>query len=855
MTTRTVALLLSSIAAVAISTTAFAAPAPAPAGAAATSPSDDNSIQEIVVTAEKRTENLEKVPDAVTAYTSKMRDLIGIETIQDMTNFTPGLAYSTVLDRAFIRGVGRETNNLATQPGVATYSDGLYNSSVVAASRDSMFIDRVEILRGPQGTLYGRNAIAGTIDSISKRPTPDWEAEVRANFGNFGVHNVEGAVSGPISDTMRVRFAGSRDTQEDGYFTDVANGKQVGGNGNFFYWQAQLEWDITPDMEFWLKIEQLGYDQSYFTANAGGSYDYNPYPPGTLSPGPAFGYTQPGFNNLGPATQNPGIGDLRDYSADMANNAKLTRTYSFTPQFTWHTPWASDLKYVGGYTTYNYNLHTDYDGTSMLSYTFPTAAIPGSPCFPAACPPLTVFPQTLEHYVENKKYFSNELNLTSHSDSNLQWIVGLYEYNERYNQPIALTQPNQPQLAQPFNLTVTGLAAPNPEQNIYANTQDMHGNSYAVFAQTDWKFQPTWKLTTGLRYTRDYVAGAESFRELCFGLPACLALPNTLPGPLLLGAFTPVNDITSTAPGIAAGAAGNYRGVTSLPVLNTATGFWWRGLGDVWGAVTGTAGVEWTPNDSTLGYLKYSRGYKSGGFNSGSGMVASPESNPEHIDALELGGKETFNKQLQINGAIFYYNYKDLQIPLTVQPNTGPAISSIINLPKVRSYGAEFETVWQPIANLQFLFDYSYMSATVTESGQYTNNVNGVTGSVDGETVPQSPRNKVSANGNYTWHFTPGSLNFSASYIWKDKTYDSIFNEPYFLAPSYSRVDSRLTWTDASDRYTVFFYGKNLQNKLGYENVTAGPIATPAAGFPPYSSSYELTPPRTYGVELQFRMK
>src|SRR5258708_17819805 len=216
MTTRTVALLLSSAVSVAFSLAAFAEPAPAPAPAAAASPSEDTAIAEIAVTAEKRNESLETVPVAISAYTSTTRDLLGIESIQDMTNFTPGLAYSTSLDRAFIRGVGRETNNLSTNPGVATYSDGVYNSSVVAAAGDSLFEDRIEVLRGPQGTLYGRNAIAGTINSISKRPTTDWTAEVRANFGTYGLHNFEGIISGPISDTMRFKFGGYRNTQNRG---------------------------------------------------------------------------------------------------------------------------------------------------------------------------------------------------------------------------------------------------------------------------------------------------------------------------------------------------------------------------------------------------------------------------------------------------------------------------------------------------------------------------------------------------------------------------------------------------------------------------------------------------------------
>src|SRR5260370_933596 len=184
MTTRTVALLLSGAVSVAFSLSTFAEPAPAPAPAAAAA-SEDNGIAEIVVTAQKRNESLETVPVAISAYTAKTRDLIGIETIQDMTDFTPGLAYSTSLDRAFIRGVGRETNNLSTNPGVATYSDGVYNSSVVAAAGDSMFEHRIEIVRGPQGTLYVRNAIPGTINSISKRPTQELTPEVRPNVVHY----------------------------------------------------------------------------------------------------------------------------------------------------------------------------------------------------------------------------------------------------------------------------------------------------------------------------------------------------------------------------------------------------------------------------------------------------------------------------------------------------------------------------------------------------------------------------------------------------------------------------------------------------------------------------------------------
>ena len=912
MTTRTVALLLSG-AVSALSLAAFAeptpAPAPAPAAAAAAPSSDDNSIAEIVVTAEKRNENLETVPVAISAYTAKTRDLLGIETIQDMTNFTPGLAYSTSLDRAFIRGVGRETNNLSTNPGVATYSDGVYNSSVVAASGDAMFEDRIEVLRGPQGTLYGRNAIAGTINSISKRPTQDWTAEVRLKAGNYGTHDLEGMVSGPISDTMRVKFGGYRNAQEDGYYRNLLNGTSEGfnlSNGNFFYWEGQIEWDITPDVEFWMRFDQLGYTDSYRLAQTLGSYDYAAYPNASLSPGAAFGAAsqaglQPSATNpilptgfLPNAPQcatNPTNNNVNTYCQDSNSVAKLSRTYQVTPQLLWHTPWSADLKYLGAYTTYYYSLYGDQDGTAIESYVFPV--IPGTKgCIVADCPPLTVFPEQYFHYVETKKYFSNELNLTSHSDSPLQWIFGLFQYNERnYQTPGTVYAPDQPQLATPLNLNASAPAAPNPSQAIYFQQQEMHDNSYAAFAQTDWNFTPTWKLTTGLRYTYDILKGGEQFRELCFGLPACLGnLFGALPPAYILGAFTPVTDITTVGSAAIASCFNpktglytpalctKYPGVRGVPYLES-NGDWARDLGASWSAPTGTLGVEWDPDPNTLVYAKYSRGYKSGGFNA-STISASPESQPEHLDAFELGGKEVFNRDLQINGALFYYNYKDKQIPLTLPATTvgGPNINSIVNIPKVTNYGAEFETIWQPWANMQFLVDYSYLSATIkgqagscatpapnTPNSCYANTVSGVFENTNGDSVPESPRSKVALNGNYTWHFVPGSLNYSLSYVWKDKTPDSIFNEQYFIAPSYTQVDSRLSWNDSADRFTVIAFIKNLQNKLGYDGVGAGAVITPAPGTKacgfngpsPYycDQTLGLTPPRTYGVEVQYRLK
>src|ERR1051325_9068619 len=176
-------------------------------GTSAHAQSAPNTIAELVVTAEKREQSLQDVPVAISAFTSEQRDVVGIQSIQDMTNFTPGLQYSTSTDRVSLRGLGRLTNVLSADASVANYADGVYETFAVRAGASTLFIDRVEVLRGPQGTLYGRNAIAGAINIISRRPTDTPYAEVRATYGNYNRSVLEGAISGPLTDKIKARLA------------------------------------------------------------------------------------------------------------------------------------------------------------------------------------------------------------------------------------------------------------------------------------------------------------------------------------------------------------------------------------------------------------------------------------------------------------------------------------------------------------------------------------------------------------------------------------------------------------------------------------------------------------------------
>ena len=192
-------------------------------------------IETVVVTAERRAVDLQKIPVAVSAFTARDRDRIGINSIQDMASFTPGMTYSTATDRVTLRGISRQTNVLSADSGVANYSDGIYQSFAVEAGRSTLDLDRVEIVRGPQSTLYGRNSIGGAINQITPRPTDEFYAEFRTSYETYDNSTVEGAVSGPIDDNWKYRFYGSWSRQGLGWTKNTIGGPEQGGRINEWY--------------------------------------------------------------------------------------------------------------------------------------------------------------------------------------------------------------------------------------------------------------------------------------------------------------------------------------------------------------------------------------------------------------------------------------------------------------------------------------------------------------------------------------------------------------------------------------------------------------------------------------------
>ncbi len=863
-----------------IGATAHAQQQPASAAASTT------TIEELVVTAERRAQNLQDVPVAVTAFSARERSLEGITTVQDMTDFTPGLTYSSQLDRPVMRGLARNNNIYLSDSAVAVYLDDFFSNSTFLVGRDDMLIDQVEVLLGPQGTLYGRNAVGGLINTISKRPSEDFGGEVRAVVGNFGYSKTEATITGPVAgiDGLTYRLSYYDLNQNQGYFRNLT-GPSEGDVRHDPYVDAQLQYKNDKN-EIWFDAYTLWFDNDrggpggLLGIPTAGHYDTSETQPGQLVFNPNFpfgGGAVPGSVVGIPTglTDNPALTNIRTFAHSQPTDIVLNATYTFTLHFTHHFD-GFDVKYIGGYSQYHYNLHTAYfnnDNSPVTSYQIPTA--PGGVCASLGpnCGPLTVNPTQIFQYEAHPDWSSHEIDFSSTNDSALQWIGGFYRYDEFDNNPETFQEPNQPQIGAPLQvipLLTAGaqVAAPaNPSLNYLLLDYQDHIASTAAFGQLDWKLTDQFKLTAGLRYTYDEKHGQEEARYIVFqDLSAALSAEN-------LGRLMPAVDITPTQVSSAPG-----KGICSAPTLQTTGKFAGddvRCLKDHSSAFTGTFGASWTPDRDTLAYARYNRGYKAFGFNAGF-IGASVEAAPEYVDDFEVGLKKTMGRFV-IDADAFYYNYKDAQIPIGV-PVGAVNVTEFINIPKSISEGFELTAIWNPIDNLNLSLVYGYdntriQSGCTLVAGVATgscfvdiadpvaNAVGarpiGATGAqaVSGDPLPQAPKNKVALNANYTWKFSPGDFTLSGSYIWKDKSYDSIFTRTYDEAPSWNQVDFRATWAGNHDKYELVAFVRNVFNTLGYDAAAAAyPIAAPVGGGGfTQAPAYDLTPPRTYGIEVHYK--
>lgn len=730
---------------------------------AQTAPGVDSSISEIVVTAQRRNEKLADVPISISVFTALQRDRLGINSIQDVANFTPGASYQDYPNRLSLRGVGRLTNALGSDPGVAIYVDGIYTSETSPIGNFPLFVQRIEVLRGPQGTLFGRNSIGGAVNTVSRRPTKEWTAEMRLNLGNLRLIQPSATISGPIADGLRVRLGGVYDYQGIGFVRNAFGGNGLGTRDDY-YLEAQVEADLGDRGLLWLKYNTASFNRSapvtvQIDPNRVGEY----FPANAIVPNPVFGDPVP----------NPGTTDLRRVNLDDSGYARLSNNHSITSQLSWDFG-PVEFKYLGNYQQFDYESRQDYDNSTRQTYSF-AGNIIGS--------------QQELFIGNNKRQYSNEVTLSG-SDNRISWIVGAFQYHDTEEQPIRITSPNQPQLGVPLALPSLALALRNPDLAFFRQRGEVRSDSLAGFGQADVRFGNV-TITAGVRYTRDIKRGEEAFRIVFFE-------PFTLAG---------------IAPPLATCCSLD---VTPSPVNRT--------LRRSFDGVTGRLALAWRATSDTLVYGSIANGYKSGGFNLGQ-VAPNAVVGPERVLAFEAGVKHEIANRLRFNLAAFYNRYIDQQVLVAVVRNNIIA-TDFVSAPRARAFGVEAEAIWNPTDAISLTGVYSFLDAKFTNfccavdiaSSQPT-----VAQDLSGNRLPQAPRHRVAINAAYGVPLGSGRLTGLVTYARVSETYYAAFTTDSYRAPAYDQTDFRLTFETRAQ--TVILFLKNAFDSDAINGVALGPAA------------------------------
>ena len=470
------------------------------------------ALEEIVVVANRVESNLMETATAVTAFDAEMRARLGIENAQDIAVRTPSLTVAP--SRISIRGVGRSTVALGSDPGVGLYWDGVYNTeSDVFSYSNFLDIERIEVLRGPQGTLYGRNSIGGAINFISKQPTEEWEGSVVTELGSYDSYIAQGIVSGPVTAKLSVLVALSQIERKEGFQKDVDSGRDYDlaestyGTIAFKHnttdrWSNSVkifarDGSTTPENPYVLDAFSTDFIQPVKDVQTGAQLNF-----GGFFPGESF------VNTLqGTTRENPALRDNKNVSIDREPYVDNERdTAIFTSEYD------ADifaLKYTFGYSKFEYA--SDYDADliraqdSGLDWS-QLFLIPGLPI--SALTGYTFTPaDTSRPFSQNARFTSHELQFISNADGGINVIGGLYYYKSKEDQALAFIEHNQ-ELMETYaflaNFVGDGSVPVDLENGyLFNGGATVDTTSYAAYGQVNWDLTQATVLTLGLRYTHD----------------------------------------------------------------------------------------------------------------------------------------------------------------------------------------------------------------------------------------------------------------------------------------------------------------------------------------------------------------
>jgi len=734
-------------------------------------------IEEILVTARKRQESLQDVPIAITAVTGESIAARAIDNLEDLSQTIPNvfIAENTTVDQIGIRGIF-SGSNFGFEQAVGQIIDGYFYGRPRLTRIPFFDVERVEVLKGPQGALIGKNTTAGAINITTKMPTRTLEAVLTAQYEKFddagSGYTIDGAISGPITSNLRGRAAFYR-AEGGGYIRNLANNTTVPDKDDWIG-RIVLAWDPTDEIDVafrWTRADlyregqtkQLAFCSDFvenFLLRRGLGADCK---------GPPDKVTYA----LGPRN---GQGNFDQFSTNL-DLVGLTVNWQLGD----HT-----LTSLTGYGQYSSSDNTEGDRTELEIQN--------------------------TRLRDDYEQWSQEIRLVSPSIGQFTYIVGLY-YSDRDNfnrfsfdtdfRPVFAPNPV------PFPFPVPA-AFPRETLSTNSFTQE-DTKTYAAFGELTWNISDAFLLSVDGRYT---IEEKKAFQNAFYGVIYSDEPFTPVPIPPFLQ--RPPFNLPAIIPSLIHDISGDRTEKNFSPGVT----------------------VQWKPDPDALLYASARRGFKGGGYNFGnldpqSTVALTFEFEEETVTAFELGSKLTLGGGIAtLNAALYYMKFDDLQVStIDTRSLVGLALQRTTNAGSAISKGFEIDGTWAATNRLRFNFAVGYNDAKYEEyqgvpcfTGQTlalgcqpgaTPSPRDDVQDLSGKSIANAP--KWSGSGSAQYRFTlPGDLEVTtfAQALYRDSYFTLTTLDPVAVQPSYWKFDARISVADPDGRWNLSLIGRNLTDEL-----------------------------------------
>ena len=815
---------------------------------------EPTTLATMTVTAQKREEALQDVPIVINVLPEQLLLDTGVRDIKDMQVLVPGLTVtstqSAAQTTARIRGIGTVGDNPGLESSVGIVIDGVYRARNSVGFGDLGELERIEVLKGPQGTVFGKNTSAGVINVVTRRPSYTQEVEGEVTVGNYGLVGVGGAYNDALGDNAAFRVYATK-RQRDGYDeVFVANGPRTqtdDNDMNYHSMRMQLLLEPTADLSINFAGDYTSREESC-CVNV------------TTHRGPTAAIIDaltPGGQGIIPVPDP----DQRLAYANRTSEQDI-KDKGVSAEVNWTTPWMNNAVLT------SVTSARTWDAITSIDFDYSAADI-------------MFRPADEDYSLVAFDTFSQEFRLTGSTDR-VDWMVGFFYSDEDLgrNDSYHMGAAYEPYLSTlvgsqvlggvaqaiaPFGLTVdasspatflsqvTGRPFGTNYTGVGAHDRyEQNAKSAAIFTNNTFHLSDALDLTVGLRYTREKKTLDSDFSNPNGSLACGTAMAN--PAAAVGGALAQrINGFGMLPPELqqqllgqlVPGVAPQLIGFMCLPwanALHNGRQTYQEVTEKEW---SGTVKLAYDFSDDMMGYVSAARGYKAGGFNLDRVQVGvTPQDDTyfpgEFVDSYELGLKTTWaDGNLLFNAAVFHQEYEDFQLNSFL--GTAFVVRSI---PKVTSTGVDMDVLWQTgVTGLMLQGGLTYAQ---TEYG------NDLLPDPDLHLLPGgqmsfAPEWSGNASATYEWDIGSnlmGRFNVGAKYMSDYNTGSDL--DPEKAQDAYTLVNARIGFGSQDRRWMVEFWGQNLTDET-YKQV--GIDAPIQAG----SWNAYLGAPRTYGMTLRVR--